>query len=504
MSPRYEIERYPDGTEIEYRETHPLERVAVYGITALASVCISLGALNFIGGGGIGLSVFGGAKDGAGSVPPAAASYGAPNTPVIAAVVFDDSSVYTTANAFVGSLDDSIDYTVFEYDSLRGDFSTAPILVDTQTYASGHVLRSDTLINAALSGDTLKVRALHHGMASSLSSSYSAVDTFVMATVTASTYDPYLPAAWTDTVHYEDFTGLVANTRFDSISGATGDMDAPWTLETVAYDCQGGSGNSGYNGAGTGGLCRGQDSVVFANQASPPWVFESFLDTDEAQGLQFGIVFADGNGSGAAANLTRVYVRYSIFYEANGVGIGGQDYTWHSGSNKYWMMNTTSNGFMIGWDGESTVFAEQTSPSSSTCDDTYGLEQNTWTDYYAADTINTLAGVPECSGVGTGGWNTRGVWQHRFICFDFSPAAGSRIVSWGMYSADEQGIAAYHDDMTNYNQVGAGTATDFDGWIWNGTWGGLPKTHPAQSIWFDDLLVMTGSSGSCVTPPSFS
>ena len=73
-----------------------------------------------------------------------------------------------------------------------------------------------------------------------------------------------------------------------------------------------------------------------------------------------------------------------------------------------------------------------------------------------------------------------------------------------MSSEDEQGISGYHNNVTNYVTGNTGPFTDFDSFIWNGTYGGMPKTHPAQSYWFDDLLIMTGSSGSCVTPPSFS
>ena len=312
------------------------------------------------------------------------------------------------------------------------------------------------------------------------------------------TYDPYLPAAWTDTVHYEDFTSRAATSDLTEVPETLG----PFSVQSWGSECTGGAGASGYGGT----PCRAQDSVVFANQASQPWVWEAImpdLSPDSSAGhLTYTVTFADGNGSGAAANLTRVYVRYSIFHEANGVGVGAKDYAWSPDSNKQWMFNDVSNGFLNLWYDQGPEFRGQSSPNTENC--TVGLTANTWEDYYAGDTVPPQTG-DNCTAMGLGGFGKRGVWQHHFVCMDFSPSAGSRVISYGMYSEDEQGIAAYHNNVTNYNRVGVGTDTDFDSWIWNGTYGGTKYKGPGdQSYWFDDLLIMTGSSGSCVTPPSFS
>ena len=352
-----------------------------------------------------------------------------------------------------------------------------------------------------------------------------------VATVAAATgeYDPYLPPEWTDTVHYEDFSNALAPLRFDSIADQANTGADPFTgtLQSVAFpgggssvgQCVGGEGPSGYAGNGLaypGGLCRAQDSVVFANQASPPWVWENFLDSaDTGQGddsggaLQFEITFADGNGSGAAANLTRVYIRYSMFFEEDGVGVGTEDYLWDATSNKYGQFNTLGNGFLQLWDGNAQFFWEQISPDTDgTCGDIPEgqamLYANTWTEYEGNEGDTIQYAFTGCSNVGRGGAGKRGIWQHHFVCMDFSPSAGSRVISWGMKSADEQGIAGYHNNVTwYYENSGVTGVTDFDSWVWNGTYGGS-KVHPAQSYWFDDILVMTGTEGSCVTPPSFS
>jgi len=310
-------------------------------------------------------------------------------------------------------------------------------------------------------------------------------------------YDPYLPAEWTDTVHYEDFTAVAAPGRFDVAWDQSGTGPPPFTGDLLSWNnqCVGGAGNSGYGSAN----CNAQDSVVFANQPSPPWVWENFLATNSGGALEYEINFADGNGSGAASNLTRLYLRYSIFFEQAGLGIGREDYVWQSSSNKYFNMNQIGSGFFQLWYDQAGYFWGQSSPATDRgCE--VGLTPNTWVDYYPADTVG--AQTAECYSIGRGGQGKTGVWQHHFVCFDFSRPAGSRVISWGMTSSDEQGIAGYHNNVTNYN-AGPGLFTDFDSFIWNGTWGGIPKIHPAMSYWFDDLLIMTGSSGSCVTPPSF-
>lgn len=330
--------------------------------------------------------------------------------------------------------------------------------------------------------------------------------------VTPAAYDPYLPGEWMDTVAFVDFSEMVgdsmkywAPSRFDASGQANqnGAGAAPLSGQLFLYqgsDCTGAT-ISGYSVP-----CRALDSVVFADQPSPPWVYEHFEAEDGAGNFVFEVVFADGGYAASSADLTRVYVRYSIFFEENGTGIGGQDYTHHNGSNKWWQFDDLGGGMMLGWYDDALIMVSQESPATNDgC--LFGLGSNTWVDYYPTDTGGvqdlTLDGDGICTNRGIGGHDQIGIWMHHFVCMDFSPTAGSRIMSWGMYSEAEQGIAAYHNNMTSYFNSPL-TLTDFDSFVWNGTWGGQPKTHPAQSYWFDEILVMTGSSGSCVTPPSFS
>lgn len=320
-----------------------------------------------------------------------------------------------------------------------------------------------------------------------------AVDT-VPTPSTAGTgeFDPYLPAAWTDTVHYEDFTGMAANARFDTGNGFPG-APRPFT--------EFGSWNGVCTGARISGYsveCVAQDSVVFAGQASPPWVWEGYNPAGGAGQLIYKLNFDQGNGPAAKSDLTRVYVRYSMFFEEAGNGIGRTDYRWSPDSNKFFQFNEVSNGFLNAWYEQAPEFRGQSSPATEPCP--VGLTANTWEDYYPGDVVSPQG---SCTRMGRGGFGKRGVWQHHFVCMDFSRPPGQRVISYGMSSEDEAGIAAYHNNVSTYNMVGRGSANDFDSWMWNGTYGGT-KNGPAQSYWFDDLLVMTGSAGSCVTPPSFS
>ena len=123
--------------------------LAALGVTALSLSYFGFGGIATLGGG----SAVGSA---------AAASYSAPNTPTVTAVMFEDTAGYANGSAFVGSLDDTLQYAIYEFDSLRGDFTTAPVLVDTQQANGGHPLRSDTVLNFT-ANDTFKVRVTYLG-----------------------------------------------------------------------------------------------------------------------------------------------------------------------------------------------------------------------------------------------------------------------------------------------------------------------------------------------------
>ena len=103
--------------------------------------------------------------------------------------------------------------------------------------------------------------------------------------------------------------------------------------------------------------------------------------------------------------------------------------------------------------------------------------------------------------MGQGGYGKRGVWQHFWACLDFSPTAGSRIISYGVVDEQQHGIAAYHNNVTDYKKTGS-TATSFGNFYWNGTYGGS-KSSQDNYRYHGEFIIMTGSSGSCSVPPSF-
>lgn len=314
-------------------------------------------------------------------------------------------------------------------------------------------------------------------------------------------YDPYKPAGYDELVHYEDFTALLAPVRFDVTAIQTG--PAPFTnMQIWTFgECTGGAGNSGYNGGNTGGLCRAQDSLDIVGQPSPPWVWEHFNPNGAAGEFIYTLNFADGNGPAAAGGLTRLYLRFSILYEANGVGPGLEDYKWSTDSNKWFQFNDLGQGFLQSWYEQAPVFWEQESPSTEpSC--TIGLTSNTWNQFAPGDTAapQFLGVEGDCTNLGKGGFGKRGIWQHHFVCMDLTPTSGNRILSWGMMSTDEQGIAGYHDGLAGYLNPSATVASDLNSFVWNGTYGGGDKVHEDQSYWWDDLVIYTGDSGSCVNP----
>lgn len=171
------------------------------------------------------------------------AGYDAPDAPTIATVVLSDTSAYFTASPFSGSLDDSVEYTIFELDTLGGDFTYT---ADTQTVATGHPLRSDTILTFPSGGTpTWMVRAKHGGLASGLESAYSATDTFTVE-VEGSYLDTWM-CDWSygitaDASTFADSldTWLGQANGNDGTSGANGCYDAVsgtgyrWIAETLA------------------------------------------------------------------------------------------------------------------------------------------------------------------------------------------------------------------------------------------------------------------------------
>lgn len=309
--------------------------------------------------------------------------------------------------------------------------------------------------------------------------------------------DMYAPTAWTDTVHHETFTGLAASQLFSTLNEQN---IFPFTTvftgdNNVTGNCSGGE-ITGYSNP-----CRALDSINVPGQLSPPWVWEARVGALGNAGMQWTLNFANGNGSAAGANLTRWYMRMSIYFEEDGTDHGQFDYPFHGTSHKMFNPNGIDNGFLQTW-YESPFIWEQAGGSLNGCN--VGLEPNTWIEYYPSDTVPPQSGGGNgtCEHLGRGGMHKRGIMQHWFICVDYSPPSGSRIVSWGVVDAEVNGIAGYHNNQTTWHNTGA---SDFDAVTWNGTIGGGPP-YPAQdvSIWWDDLLVLTGSSGSCQTPPSFS
>ena len=166
MSP---IERYdPDTGMLTYRKSHALTP------WVSASFMVAFGALAYTYGG-----VGGGGR---GTAPtPTQVVYSAPTAPTLEAVVVlaGDTAAYAQASAFAGDYDDSLEYTVFEWDTVTGSFT---LKVDT---VATPVLRDTVLTNPGTfkAGGIYKVRALQRGYEGG-NSAYSVVDTFTASAVT--------------------------------------------------------------------------------------------------------------------------------------------------------------------------------------------------------------------------------------------------------------------------------------------------------------------------------
>jgi hypothetical protein len=121
------------------------------------------------------------------------------------------------------------------------------------------------------------------------------------------------------------------------------------------------------------------------------------------------------------------------------------------------------------------------------------LFSNNWNNEFPGDTVNPSGPNNVCRPRGAKKFE-RGTAQHFFVCWDLSLPAGSRVVSFGVADVGETGIMGY------YNHLGSGSVTSLSGIVENGTWGGGGTKVGTSSMWINELLLMTGSSGSCVNP----
>lgn len=102
---------------------------------------------------------------------------GSPDAPTLAvAVLPGDTAAWASTSAFSGDPGDSHSYSIFQWDTVTGDFDTSPIAVDT---ISAPQVRDTVGFPTGVfgSGGVYKVRALHAGSAGG-ESSFSVVDTF--------------------------------------------------------------------------------------------------------------------------------------------------------------------------------------------------------------------------------------------------------------------------------------------------------------------------------------
>lgn len=140
------------------RETGALDRrvgkaLAVAGGTVVTLALGMVSVAYWGAGGGMG------AIGGSGASGDVSFSYSAPNAPTLSRNVLSDSSVVLTTNAFAGSGDDTHLQTIYQVDTINGDWSTLNV-ADT---LNGAGLTLDSLFSGMTKDGTFKARAIHEG-----------------------------------------------------------------------------------------------------------------------------------------------------------------------------------------------------------------------------------------------------------------------------------------------------------------------------------------------------
>lgn len=335
-------------------------------------------------------------------------------------------------------------------DTVWADFASDSLVRWTGAGASAPLLVDSTYVAyVAYSGATL--------------SSGVAVDTFT--TTAALNPDMFKPADWNDTLYYYDFADS-SNATVAGVPSLTvaGNFVNNWTQEA-----QGGR-LTGYHG-GLGKLLDSLAVGVQAQLATPPYVWENWRDSAQDAGT---VDYYQSFSTDSA-----IYVRITYYISPT--------YGLHGSADKMWRVDSGSQHLLGTWDGETTALAN----SGTTSLGCYPYE-NTWNLYYPSDTTSTWESIV-CRPRGAVTLELDKV-QSWFLCLDGRPADGSEVASWGVVKDDQQGIAAYHADM-NLNETFTDGYLDSSQTPWAG-----PLT--AGSMYIDDLLIMSGASGSgtCTAP----
>lgn len=221
-------------------------KVSIGSPTSLALISTTALGLGFVG------AVVAGVGSGGPPAPPVdpPTAYSAPDAPGVVAAMISDTSGYANVTAFSGSGDDTLQYVVIEFDSLRG--TGWNVHVDTQTAATGHPLVSDTFFGFT-ANDTFKVRAFTRGALSAQNSAYSVTDTFV-ATFQSIAVGNLFSARWDyavgDSQAAVTDNGLFDGTFSNGVNGTTGVV----TLDVVTAASVGA--NTGTLASYTGGVLR--------------------------------------------------------------------------------------------------------------------------------------------------------------------------------------------------------------------------------------------------------
>ena len=291
--------------------------------------------------------------------------------------------------------------------------------------------------------------------------------------------DMFAPAGWTDTVDSRDFSAEWSV----AVSGVT---DAAGT-SPVGINNLSGTAHGGQILPYAGTADRMLDSMTLPGAASPPYMWEHrYPGTNVNNSVDIHLNFSNGNGSAAGTVTGRIYVRMSLVYEAASMCVGCVDYTMHGNGEKIFRLSGPAEPLLDWQLGGLTLV--NTASNGGACGEPYS---NAWYLYQNGDTLPENSNCPQ-RGALTAEDFAGGV-VHLWMCLDATPADGSEINSFGVVSESQSGIAGYWDDDN--------IVESWSSMYRNPTYGGgNPPWPPNQSVWLDDWIVLTGSSGSCVNP----
>jgi hypothetical protein len=395
--------------------------------------------------------------------PAKAFNYLAPNTPTAAAVVIDTSTAYVQGPTFVGSGDAVHDSTQVQIDTLRGGDFSAPIIDSI----SGAQVRDTLASNTLLMADSLYQARIRYKADPNKGgwSAWSAPDTFVN---TVYLIDQFMPAGFTDTLYYYDFSDSTT-----TVTTGDGSLSAGGVSITNHNQTTHGGQITGFRG-GSGHLLDSLPDIP--NLASGPYAWEDHrLIGNNAGSLDIYQTFIGGA-------VDRFYIRWTAYYHPTWVFNGNSDKMWRTGSE-------ASNELLVSGGGQLNL---ANIPFSGT-NNCYPYN-NSWSSY-AGNESDTLSGSFGACGNKGALTMESGIVQHWFLCLDASPADGAEIASWGVTTTDYEGIAAYWDDLT--------LAETFSGGYINTSRTPAGASPDVDSSWYLDDMVVTTGTGSCTVPPGF-